>query len=109
MKYSLQCCIKTDNNGIRNAVKQIIPDENDSRIWDSQYSCVDTMDEDGKVFICNISFHVKSERDGIINSIKGLEGVINACEIGSYVREYKCFHDEIPLKSCEQETILRKE
>lgn len=112
MKYSFQCYIKTDNDGIRNAVQQLIPDRDDSRIWDVQYSCVDTVDEDGKVFICNINFHMESDRNGITTSVKGLTGVINACNRGSYVKEYKCFHDEaingVPPRKCEQETILRK-
>jgi len=113
MKYSIQAYIKTSNNGIRNAVQQLIPSKDDPSIWDSQYECIDTVDEDGKVLVINASFHVKSERDGVVASMKGLAGVINACEVGSFVMEYKTWHDEavdgIPPNPCEQETILRKE
>ena len=113
MKYSIQTYIKTDNDGIRNAVQQLIPSKDDPRIWDVAYTCIDTINEDGKVLVINTAFYVKSERDGVVASMKGLAGVINACELGSYIKEYKTWHDEsvngVPPFPCEQETILRKE
>lgn len=113
MKCSIQAHIKTNNNGLRNAVQQLIPSKDDLRIWDVEYTCVDTVDEDGKVLIININFHVESDRDGVVASMKGLAGVIHACESGSYVLEYKCYHDEavdgVPPRPCEREDILRKE
>lgn len=110
MKYSLDCFIKTDNDGIRNAVKQLIPDVNDARVWNGEYVYSEFEDiKDGiMVFNCIVRFHVKPDRDSITNSVKGLAGVINACEAGSSIREHKCYHDETPQKPCEQETILRK-
>lgn len=111
MKYSLDCYIKTNNQGIRNAVKQLIPSIEDDRVWSGQYSYNETVDPfDGiSIFSCSIRFNLEADRNGIINSIKGLAGVINSCEVGSFVREHKCYHDETPLKSCEEETILRKD
>ena len=113
MKYSIQAYIKTNNSGIRNAVQQLIPDKDDSRIWDAQYTCIDTVDEDGEFFICNVNFHVQADRDGVVKSMKAFPGIINACEMGSYVKEYKSWHDEavngVPPYPCEQETILRKD
>jgi hypothetical protein len=111
MKYSLDCYIKTDNDGIRNAVQQLIPSIDDNRVWSGEYTCVDAVDEiDGiKTFLCRVGFNLESDRAGIVTSIKGLTGIINNCEVGSYVREHKCFNDETPLKPCEVETILRKD
>jgi hypothetical protein len=112
MKYSIQACIKTSNQGRRNAVKQLIPSPDDSRIWDIGYTCVDTVDEDGEVLIINASFHIKSERDGVVASMNGLDGVIQGCDFGSYIRKYKTWHDEavngVPPRPCEQEEILRR-
>lgn len=110
MKYSLLCVIKTDNNGRRNAVQQVLPDIDDSRIWNVEYENVDTVDHDDgiKVLIINISFHVESDRNGVFNSVKGIEGIIQGCEFGSYMKEIKCYHDETPARKCEVQTILRR-
>lgn len=109
MKYSLDCHIKTDNSGIRNAVKQLIPDIDDSRVWNGEYSFNEGAGIDGiQVFNCAVRFNVKADRDAVANSVKGLAGILNACEVGSFVREHRCYHDEVPLKACEEETILRK-
>jgi hypothetical protein len=109
MKYSFDCYIRTNNDGIRNAVKQLIPDVNDSRVWGGEYVFAEGTDDEGtKVFNCQVRFNIESDRNSITASVKGLTGVINACEYGSFVREHRCFHDEIPPKPCEEETILRK-
>jgi len=112
MKYSLDCHIKTDNAGLRNAVKQVIPSIEDSRVWDGSYTFdefEDPFDLEGTmVFSCSVRFHLEADRNGITNSVKGLDGIIQACEDGSFVREHKCYHDETPQKPCEEETILRK-
>lgn len=108
MKYSLDCYIRTNNQGIRNAVKHLIPGIDDSRVWDGQYD-FDEFEgiEDGiMVFACMVRFNVEADRTSIVASVKGLAGIINACEIGSFVREHKCYHDEEESKRCEIETIL---
>ena len=109
MKYSIQCYIKTSNQGIRNAVKQLIPSADDSRIWDVEYRPLDTIEEGVPVFYCNVNFHTKEGRDGVANAIKGLAGVINACDEHSHVTTYKCFHDEATPRPCELEEMMRKE
>ena len=108
MKYSLDCYIRTNNNGIRNAVKQLIPDKNDSRVWDGEYQCDEIEDEGVTAFVCKVRFNLESDRASVVASVKGLAGVINACEDGSFVREHKCYHDETPTRPCVVETILRK-
>lgn len=110
MKYSLDCYIRTNNSGLRNAVKQLIPIISDPRIWDGEYDYIEIPDEEGViVFQCLVRFNVESERNAVTASVKGLAGIINACELGSFVREHKCYHDENPSRSCEEQTILRKE
>lgn len=110
MKYSLDCYIKTNNAGIRNAVKQVIPAIDDSRVWDKEYDFHEFEDSDDgiMVFNCMVRFNIESERNDITASVKGLAGIINACEEGSFVREHECYHDESPSKPCEEQTILRK-
>lgn len=110
MKYSLDCHIKTDNGGLRNAIKQVLPSIDDPRVWDGQYDFSEFDDPFNgvTVFSCSIRFHLKADRNGITNSVKGLDGIIQACENGSFIREHKCYHDENPQKPCEEETILRK-
>ena len=114
MKYSLNCYIKTNNAGIRNAVKQLIPSIDDGRVWDGEYTNDEFQDpNDGiAVFTCDVRFRLEADRDGITNSVKGLAGVIQACEDGSFVMEYKTWHDEAVdgrcPRPCEEQTILRK-
>ena len=108
MKYSVQCYIKTDNSGIRNAVQQLIPSKDDPRIWEVEYKSLDTIEEGVSVFYCNVNFHTKQDRDGVVNSIKGLSGVIHACDEHSYVTTYKCFHDEAIPRPCDIEVIVGK-
>jgi len=108
MKYSLDCYIKTNNQGIRNAVKQLIPSIGDNRIWNGEYIYEEFEDAGTMVFSCMVRFNLKANRDGIASSVKGLASVINSCEDGSFVRKLKCYHDETPARRCELETILRK-
>ena len=51
-------------------------------------------------------FNEKLDRDAVLQTIKGLNGIINACLSGSKVIGYTHKHAE--GLSCEQETILEK-
>ena len=114
MKYSLQCYIKTPTAGIRNAVQQLIPSIDDNRVWNGEYSSITIQDpaDNITIFICDVRFNVESDRNNLTTSVKGLAGVINACEEGSFVREYRTWHDGIIdgicPRPCEEQTILRK-
>lgn len=106
MKYSFECEIKTNNDGIRNAVKQLIPSKDDPRVWDEEYECSEAPDiEDGVMaFICMVRFYTKADRNGVLASLNGLEPiVINACESGSFYKGHKCYHDEDSPRPCEPE------
>jgi hypothetical protein len=107
VKYSLDVYIITNNNGLRNAVKNVLPSINHPGVWSDEYIWMDSINEDGdKFFFAMIRFDVKSERDGFTNSVKGLAGIIHQCLTGSFVREHKSYHDEEESKRCEIETIL---
>lgn len=111
MKYSLDCHIITNNSGIRNAVKQLIPSINDPRVWGGEYKFKEDLNEDGiMVFHCMVRLYTEDDRNGVLSSVKGLTGIIHACEKGSVVKGHKCFHDETPQKPCEPEpeTEMRK-
>lgn len=95
--YSIDCLITTDNDGIRNAVNQLLPTVNDPKVNIYDYQNKEGVNSDGVAFLmCKIRFNVKSDRDGILNSIKGLTGVVNACDMPSYVRPHVCGGDSVP-------------
>jgi len=89
--YSIDVYIRTDNQGIRNAVKAILPGESDPRVNVYDYRWSEGKDEFGvEVLNIMIRFDLKDDRDSILNSLRGLEGVINACDEGSYIRPHLC-------------------
>jgi hypothetical protein len=107
MKYALQGFVKTNNNGRRNAVQQIVPDSNDPRVHNVEYVCVDTVDTDDIAYLVfDVKFETKNDRDTLFSTMKALEGIIGGCVVGSYVRAYKNKHDE-GLR-CEAESEIRK-
>ncbi len=114
MKYSFRCCIKTNNEGIRNAFVEVVPivsdKECDSRLFGGDYLfSPDLKDEDGvKVIKCVFRFNSKSERDAFSIGVKGLSGIIQACDSGSFIMEYKCYYDEGLGQEPYIETIVRK-
>lgn len=108
MKYSLDVYIVTNNAGLMTAVKNVLPAIDHPSVWSGDYEWGEGTKENGdKFFTAMIRFNVKADRDGFTNSVKGITGIINQCLDGSFVREHKCYHDENPVKSCEEETILR--
>lgn len=96
--YSIDIYIRTNNQGIRNAVKAILPHENDPRVNPYQYTLDEEFEDIDGVMVLNamIRFDLETDRDEVLNSAKGLNGVINACEKGSHVRPHKCNGDDAP-------------
>lgn len=105
--YSIRVHINSDNQGILTAVKNVIPSEDDSivapnglNIQEGDFFGVD-------YFMADIQFNEEIDRDELLQTIKGLNGIINACLSGSKVVGYIKKHDEgLP---CEIETILEKD
>jgi hypothetical protein len=96
--WSIGIQITTDNEGIRTAVKNLIPAEDDPKVntYDYRYDPDDAAEDGTKQIRCEIRFDVKADRDDVLNSLKGLAGVINACETPSYVRPHLCNGDDAP-------------
>ena len=109
MIYSIKVHIHSNNQGILNAVKNIIPAKDDPIVNLEYYNIQEGSAEpfmDCSFFMSDIQFNEKVDRDVALQSIKGLNGIINACLSGSKVIGYIHKHDEgLP---CEQETILEK-
>jgi hypothetical protein len=108
MLYALSCQIITSNDNIRKAVAQLIPDISDPRISDLGYQKGDIVFGNVNIFKSDIKLQLESDRDDITASVKGLAGVINSCETGSFIVEYKTWHDEDVPQQCELQTILEK-
>ncbi len=113
--FSLTCYIKTPTTGIRNAVKRLIPDEADPRVWAVGYYSREINDPDDgvRIFLCDARFSLESDRNGVENSIlQGVGGIIHACDPGSFVIGYKTWLDEAehgnPPQKAEAQTVLRK-
>ena len=106
--YSIKVHINSNNQGILNAVKNIIPAINDLLIVPDNYNIQEGILSpfDFKFFMADIQFKEKVDRDAALQSIKGLTGVVNACLSGSKIIGYIHKHGE--KESCEQETILEK-
>ena len=106
MKYSLGLYIVTNNTGKLIAVRNLLPLKEDGRIWPDEYKLVEgKTDEDNDYLLAEIRFNTIEERAGILNSVKGIEGVLHQCLAGSFIRQHKCYHDEEDSKKCEVETI----
>lgn len=96
--WSIGIQITTDNPGIRTAVENLIPAEDDPNVnaYDYRYN-PDGFAEDGtKQITCEIRFNVKEDRDNVMDGLKGLSGVITACDSPSYIRPHRCWGDVAP-------------
>ena len=106
--YSIKIHINSDNQGILNAVKNVIPSIDDPIVEPEGHNIQEGILSpfDFQFFMANIQFKEKVDRDAVLQTIKGLNGIINACLPGSKVIGYIQKHGE--GLSCEQETILEK-
>ena len=101
--YSISININSNNQGILTAVKNVIPLGDDPIVVEG--GC--NFHSGDNFFTADIQFKEKVDRDDVLQTIKGLNGVIHACLSGSEVIGYIQNHAEgLP---CEAETILRKD
>lgn len=109
MLYSLGLNIINNNEGILNAVRNILPLKNDSKIWPDEYLVGYSLDENSnRLLYARIDFCAVSDRDALHGSIKGLQGILQQCLPGSFIQVYKNSHKwniENPnnIKQCEIE------
>ena len=106
MKYSLGLHIVLNNTGKLAAVKNLLPLKEDNNVWPDEYKLVEGKDDDDNDYLLvEIRFNNIEERSGVLNSIKGIEGILHQCLPGSFIRQHKCYHDEEDSRKCEVETI----
>lgn len=106
MKYSLGIHIVINNSGKLTAIKNLLPLRGDGRIWPDEYELFEGEDDDGNDYLlAEIRFNNIEERTGILNSIKGIEGMLHQCLPGSFIRQHKCYHDEEDGGKCEIESM----
>lgn len=104
--------IITDNDGLSNAFRAALPGIDDPRVnpYDYSVSPDGAVNEDGiKTLSGNIRFDLRSDRDAMLDNLVegrgGLVGIINACEVGSFVGWHECNGDDAP---CVLEDKVRK-
>ena len=104
--YSIKIHINSDNQGILNAIKNVIPSIDDPVVAMDGLNIQEGDLFGVSYFMADIQFKEEVDRDAALITIKALDGVINACLSGSKVIGYIQNHGEgLP---CEQETILEK-
>ena len=107
MFYSIKVHINSDNQGILTAVKNVIPTTDDPIVAPNGLNIQEGDFFGVGYFMADIQFNKALDRDEVLQTIKGLEGVINGCLSGSKVVGYIKKHGEgLP---CEIETILEKD
>lgn len=108
MFKAIKIHINSKNQGLLNAVKNLISAIDDSIIDSDNYNIQEGILSpfDYNFFMADIQFIDEVDRDTVLDSIKGLNGIINACLPGSQVIGY--IHKHAEGLPCEQETILEK-
>jgi hypothetical protein len=107
--------IRSDKQGLLNAIENMLPHRMDSRLWDSdQYKVIRGFDIYGVEFVgASLFFNDFSERASFKAALGGINGFIHAALPQSFLKGSKCWHDELlpngsPIKSdeLEFETII---
>ncbi|MCK5615444.1 hypothetical protein KAR91_76985 [Candidatus Pacearchaeota archaeon] len=88
MIFDIYITISTDNQGILNAIKNVLPLRESSKVWPDEYNIVETENS----ISGEIKFYDIAERIGFLNSLKGLHGVISQCDAGSIIKTHECYH-----------------
>ena len=88
MIFDLYIDISTDNQGILNAIKNILPLRESNKVWPDEHNIIET---DNSI-VGEIKFYDIAERVGFLNNLKGLQGVISQCGQGSIVKTHECYH-----------------
>lgn len=110
MKAWIGIRVISNNQGLLNAVENMLPNRLDSRLWDSeQFTITRDFDMNGQEFIfASLFFNDFSERANFKAALGGITGFLHTALAGSFVKMSKCWHDEIgendcPIKSDELE------
>jgi hypothetical protein len=52
-----------------------------------------------------IRYNNSTDRTATLDIINAIQDILDNCEVGSWIRELKCYHDEDPPSPCEVETL----
>lgn len=96
MVYWIGINVISNNQGLLNAVENVVPVKIDNRLWQtSEYKSARGIDLDGnKFFYSSLFFNDMAERDNFKVVVRGLSGMLNNVLSGSYIKMTKCWHDE---------------
>lgn len=95
MVYCVMVNAKTSNGGLKTAIEAVLVAKAHASVWPGDYVVnrwTDFMEEEGLSIV--IRFHAKASRDAQSVAIKGVAGVLTACDDGSFLREYISYIDE---------------
>lgn len=90
------------NQGIRNAVTNILPLKGDNKLWQGnqynsdvdEYELGEAYNIDNQLALFfKLPFNIEAERDNQYNALKAVSGLLNNCEDGSYIWLVLCDHD----------------
>jgi hypothetical protein len=103
---SIKIHINSNNQGLVNAIRNVIPAKDDPMVDAEGYNIQEgpLSPFDYNFFMADIQFKEEIDRDTVLKNIKGLDGVIHACLPGSQIVGYTQKHGE--GLSCEEETVL---
>jgi hypothetical protein len=88
MKHNIDGLIRA-NQGIRNAVFNLFNSIDQQQLWLEEYFLFD----DGIDVSFHICFETESNRDTVLASLHGLQGILTSCELGSYYCKVLSDHD----------------
>ena len=86
----------SNNQGLLNAVENVIPESVDNRLWQtSEYQLVSGINPDENKFLyASLFFNDVTERNNFKVILRGVNGMLNNALSGSYIKMTKCWHDE---------------
>ena len=102
MKAWIGLYIKSNNQGLLNAVENAIPSRFDNRLWNTkQYNLSRYFDLDGIEVVCaSLFFNDFNERASFKAGLGGINGFLHAALPGSFLKMSKCWHDELESNGC---------
>lgn len=113
--FSLDGRIKSTFPNLFNAVRAIVPDASDPRIFDDgsgSFQVKEFIDEDSNPTL-SIRIRFKSankvDRDSIFVSLNGLSGMFNQCMEGTFIGYHTCGNYKSPNEPCNHKELYRKD
>ena len=102
MKAWIGINVRSDNQGLLNAIENILPNRLDNRLWASdEYIANRDFDIDGVEFVyASLFFNDFNERANFKAGLGFINGFLNAALPGSYLYMSKSWHDELGENDC---------